>query len=146
VLECSSFNGALKNVSTPILIYDGDCPMCLRAKAWIEARSPAGTIRFLPCQSDDREVLAPWLSLEACMEAMRFVAANETVYTGHAAFPPLLRSMGKYRWLACFLELPIVRHLAPLVYARIARHRYAISGLFKDPKAGESCSIDSGCK
>jgi len=133
-------------VSVPTLIYDGECPICQRAKAWVAARSAPGAIRFVTCQSDEREAAAPGLALDDCMEAMRFVSADGQVHTGHAAFPPLLRMLPRYRWLAMFLDLPGVRHLAPFVYARVARNRYALSGLLKTRKDGESCSIDSGCR
>lgn len=132
-------------MSRPILIYDGACPLCLRAKAWIEARTHGDAIRFVPCQDPARKELAPTIEKAACMEAMHFVDDSGRVYVGDKAFPPLLRAMGHYRWLVALLEMPGLRQAAPLVYGLVARNRHALSGLFRIKGKGDHCSVDSGC-
>lgn len=129
-----------------ILLYDGNCPMCLRARDWIAARIPPARIRLVPCQSAERAAFAPQVPEADCMAAMQLVLADGTVLAGERAFPPLLRMMPRYGILAAALESPGARHLAPITYRWVARHRMRISGLFRRKAAGESCSLDGDCR
>lgn len=125
----------------PLLIYDGQCPMCVRARQWVEARVPAGSIEFLACQDPRRAERAPAVSESQCMEAMQFVGPDGRVYSGERAFPPLLRLTRYGRWIAWCFQLPGTA----LVYRAIARNRQHLSAFFKPRKPGEHCSIDDGC-
>lgn len=132
-------------MSKPILIYDGECPMCQRARAWVEARIPKGEIDIIPCQDARRAELAPQVPLEQCMTAMQLVLPDGQVVSGADAFPPLLRRIPRWGWLGAAMEAPGIRALSPRIYALIAKNRYSISGFFKEP-TGQSCSIEKGCK
>lgn len=130
----------------PILIYDGECPLCLSAQAWLAQRVPKDTLAYLPCQSPDRAQHAPQVAETACMEAMHLVLPGGQVYVGDQAFPPLLRLVPGYAWLGRVLTWPGVRHVAPHAYGWLARHRLALSPLFARKTKDGACNLDGDCR
>lgn len=110
-----------------VLIYDGACPVCTAAKAWIERRAVPGAFEFLTCQSPERSRRFPALSEAACLEAMQLVLPDGAILAGDRAIPQILVRLRGWRWLAAIFRVPGVTRLAPRAYTWIARHRYAIS-------------------
>ncbi len=125
-----------------LLIYDGDCPLCQRARVWIEQHVPPESLRTLPCQDEQRPTLAPTVSTDDCMTAMQLVLPDGKVFSGERAFPHILRLTRYGRFVAWTFYLPGVG----LAYQLVARNRLAISGLLVRKKRGDSCSVDKGCK
>ncbi len=123
------------------LIYDGECPFCRRAAAWVLRRARPGAIEALPCQDRERERRFPGITFEKCMAAMHLVTHDGQVFAGEAALPPLMERLRGWRWLAAVLRWPGIRHASPAVYRWFARHRYALAGLAGHPR-GESCTTD----
>lgn len=125
-----------------LLIYDGACPMCQRARKWVEARVPSERLEIMACQDTARPLRAPMITEAECLEAMQLILSDGRHYAGEKAFPPLLRMMRWGRYVAWLFALPG----AAWVYRRIARNRLAISALLFRKKAGERCSIEDGCE
>lgn len=109
------------------VIYDGSCPVCVAARAWIERRAVHGAFEFLACQDAERPRRFPMVSEAACMEAMQLVLPDGRVLAGDRAIPEMLRRLRRWRWLGGLFALPGAAGLAAGVYAWIARNRYAIS-------------------
>jgi len=133
-------------MANAILIYDGECPLCLRAKDWIARNDPHHAIELLPCQSDERPVKAPQISYDACMESIQLVFPDGRVYSAERAFERLLPFLPRWAWLGYGFKVPGMRFAAAPIYQWIARHRLQVSGLFAHKKRGESCSVDKGCE
>lgn len=110
-----------------VLIYDGACPICQRGMRWVQRRAVRGQFEFLPCQSPERRTRFPWMSEQACLEALQLVFADGRVLAGDAAIPEVLRRLRGWRWLAHLFRLPGAGVLAPRLYQWVARHRYALS-------------------
>jgi predicted DCC family thiol-disulfide oxidoreductase YuxK len=130
---------------TAVLLYDGQCPICLRARDWLAARIPAATLRMIPCQGTERAALAPQVAEADCLAAMHLVLPEGRVLAGEQAFPALLRMMPGYGPLAVLLGLPGPRHLAPHAYRWVARNRFLLSGLFRRKADGAACPRDGDC-
>ena len=128
-----------------LLLYDGECPMCLRARDWIAAHATTGAIELMPCQDPGRLGRAPQVSDAACMAAMQLVMPDGRVFAGERAVPHILSATPGYRWLGALMRFPGVLLLARPVYALIARNRLAISALFVKRAPGDSCAIDKDC-
>ena len=133
------------HMALPMLIYDGACPVCQRARNWLADRVNPYALDFVPCQSDERARRAPQVSPEACMEALHLVMPDGSVYAGAEALPRVLQFIQGWRWLAGLLEAPGFRHLSPLFYRWFARHRYALSGFIRNHAHGERCNAGQGC-
>ncbi len=124
------------------LIYDGDCPMCRKAVAWVDARAMDDGFEKLPCQSRDRASRFPGMKESECMRAMQLVLADGTRYSGAEALPHILLRVRGWRFLARVLRLPVISWFSPLVYSVIARNRQTISLLVREKPADESCTDD----
>jgi predicted DCC family thiol-disulfide oxidoreductase YuxK len=132
----------------PVLIYDGECPLCQTAVRWLRTRVPGETLETLPCQDPARAERFPQVTRAACMEAVQLVRPSGAVLSGDAAVPALLRLTPRWGWLGRLLELPGLRAFRPTVYRWIARNRLSLSRLFgfratPDPEDGAACPRDS---
>jgi predicted DCC family thiol-disulfide oxidoreductase YuxK len=118
-------------VTPAVLIFDAACPLCRGAVTWISRRVVRGAIEFLPCQAAERRARFPSIAEAACLEAMHLVLPDERTLAGADALPEILGRLRLKRWrtLAGLVRLPGVRLAAPLIYRRIAGHRYRISRL-----------------
>ena len=122
----------------PLVIYDAECPLCVRARDWTRARSPENALEWLPCQSPERESRAPTVTEADCQAAMQFIDDQGAVHAGAAALRQLLPRMNApWRWLAPLFALPG----APRAYAFTARRRRKLSALL----GWESCDIEGRC-
>jgi predicted DCC family thiol-disulfide oxidoreductase YuxK len=130
---------------TGILIYDGQCPICMKAVRWVKKRMLPGSIDLMACQSPERRKKYPDMPEAQCMEAMQFVLPDGRTTAGAEALPHILRRMRGWRWLARFLELPGIRHLSPRVYRWVARNRYTLSVIVtrKGSGQGPACDINN---
>lgn len=113
--------------SQATLIYDGECPLCRKAVAWVEGRVRGGALYSVACQDPERAVRCPQVDEAACMEAMQLVLSDGSVYAGEEALPHLFRMMGRWRWFAIVFSIPGVSLLAPGAYRWIASHRHMFS-------------------
>jgi len=109
------------------VIYDAACPMCRGAMRWVQHRALPGQFEFVPCQSAERRARFPWISEQACLEALQLVLPDGRVLSGDEAIPEVLQRLRGWRWLALLFRLPGAGVVAPRVYGWVARHRCAIS-------------------
>ena len=114
----------------PVLIYDGECPVCERAVEWIRNRSAPGAFEFLSCHADDLAKRFPHIEKSACLEAMRLVLPDGTVLIGERAMPEILRRLYGYRWTAALFRIPSAKFLSRAFYRWFARNRHRAAGFF----------------
>ena len=110
-----------------VLIYDGECPLCSGAAAWVEGNARPGAVETVPCQSPERARRFPDVGEADCMKAMQLVTADGTRYSGDRAIPHVLQLMKGWRWLAWVFSVPGVSLLAPYASRWVADHRQALS-------------------
>jgi len=128
-----------------VLIYDGQCPICMRAVRWVRKYMLPGMIELMACQDPRRSGRFPQMPESQCLTAMQFVLPDGRVLSGAEALPPILRRMRRWHWLARILEWPLVRHVSPYLYRWVARNRYTLSVIVtpKGSKDGPACNSDS---
>ena len=133
---------------TATLIYDGECPLCEKAVAWVQKRARPQTLEYLTCQSPERAQRFPTMAEAQCMEAMQLVMPDGAVYSGDEALPVLLSMLRRWRWLAHLFRIPGITLLSPIGYRFIARNRHIFSIFVasKRSPSDASCSPDSNCK
>ena len=126
-----------------LLIYDADCPICRRARTWLESHDPQRRLEYVPCDSAEQRSRAPQVSEKACREAMQLVMDDGRVFAGAEAIEQIAPVLPMpWRWIGVCYRLPGSRRLAPWVYAFIARHRMALSGMLP----GHTCGADRACE
>src|ERR1051325_4413105 len=108
---------------TCLLIYDGQCRLCVTAKKGLErmeSHPDAPPIRMVPYQSEEAK--------QALRESYRSGRPNGEIARGLDAFLSLLPGLKGGRILAVLLSLPLVKPFGYLLYWFVARYRYSIFG------------------
>jgi predicted DCC family thiol-disulfide oxidoreductase YuxK len=112
-------------MSTPVLIFDGDCGFCTRSAHWIGARLDDATIT--PYQSI--EIADYGLDINDVTSAVYFVDEHGATYRGHLAIGRALIAAGGF-WsvVGWLLVTPPIAWIAKPIYALIARNRSKLPG------------------
>jgi len=110
----------------PVLVYDGDCGFCTTSARFLERRiRPEAEI--IAWQLADLAQLG--LTEEQAADAVRWVEADGTVRSGHAAIAGALGAAGRiWRVAGRLLLLPGISWVAAKVYRLVAANRYRLPG------------------
>lgn len=111
-----------------VLIYDGECPVCVKTVEWVRDRSRPQAFEFLSCHSTELARRFPKIGKDACLQAMHLVLPDGTVYVGERAAPEIFRRLRRYRWAAVLFDLPGAGILSRLFYRWFARNRHRAAG------------------
>ncbi len=110
------------------LIYDGDCRLCVTAKAGLERLGDAHRVRFIPYQSEEAACHLGADYKPGRPDAAFLVERDGRISRGLDAFLPLLPGLRGGRFWLALLNVPLARPLAVLVYRVVARYRYRLFG------------------
>jgi predicted DCC family thiol-disulfide oxidoreductase YuxK len=113
--------------SSPVLIYDGQCRLCVSAKQGLErlGQGDAGPpVRFVPYQSEEAACYLGMDYRAGRPDVAYLVEPSGAVRYGLDAFLPLLRGLPGGGVLAKMANLRAVRPLAQCLYKIVARNRY----------------------
>ena len=113
--------------SDQILIYDGQCRLCVTAKEGLERLEGArldGTIRFVPYQSEEAARCLGSEYRPGRPDVAFLVDADGRVSRGLDAFLPMLEGLRGGRMLLALMRVPVLKPLAYLAYRIVARYRY----------------------
>jgi len=114
-----------------LLIYDGQCRLCVTAKKGIErleANSEGDPIRMITYQSEEAKAALGAAYRPGRPDAAYLVCSHGEVVQGLDAFLPLLPGLRGGWFLASLLRLPRARFLGTCLYRLIARYRYRLFG------------------
>lgn len=107
-------------LTTPTLVYDGDCAFCMACVRFVTRRTarPLVTVAY---QTADLAALG--LTREQCADAVQWVSGG-THRSAHTAVAAALRH-ARFPWpiAGSVISLPVVRNIASAVYQRIAARR-----------------------
>lgn len=114
-----------------LLIYDGECRLCVAAKEGLERLRTSGRakraglppLRFVPYQSEEAarrlgDVYQPG------RPDVAFLIDQEGIRRGLDAFLPFLPGLPGGRLFAWVAQVPLLRPLTYLLYKVVARNRY----------------------
>lgn len=114
-----------------LLIYDGNCRLCVGAKERLEHASvgdPGSDVRFVPYDSEEAKRVLGARYRPGRPDAAFFVSRTGQVREGLSAFIPLLPRLSGGRILLWLLGFHLVRQIAEWSYRAVARHRYRLLG------------------
>jgi predicted DCC family thiol-disulfide oxidoreductase YuxK len=120
-----------------ILVYDGECRMCVAAKKGLErleTHDGATGIRMIPYQSEEAKQALGKGYRPGRPDVAFLVRSDGEIASGLDAFLALLPGLKGGRVLSVLLSLPLVKPLGYLLYRLVARYRYSVFG--KVPLAG----------
>ncbi len=107
-----------------ILIYDGQCRLCVTAKSGIERLGDRGDVRWVPYHSEEAVRCLGKDYQPGRPDAAFLVEPDGTVKKGLDAFAPLLPGLRGGWVLLALWRVPFLRPIAYLLYRAIARYRY----------------------
>ncbi len=119
--------GSQNQGSERILIYDGQCRLCVTAKEGLERLEGArldGKVRFVPYQSEEAARCLGSEYRPGRPDVAFLVDADGRVSRGLDAFLPMLPGLRGGRLLLAMMRIPVLKPLAYLAYRIVARYRY----------------------
>ena len=126
---------------TYLLVYDGQCRLCVTAKKGLERLEPhadATPIRMVPYQSEEAKQALGESYRPGRPNVAFLVRPNGEIDRGLDAFLALLPGLKGGRGLSVLLSLSLVKPFGYLLYWVVARYRYAIFGRVPLAEASES--------
>jgi predicted DCC family thiol-disulfide oxidoreductase YuxK len=110
------------NEKPPTIIYDGDCPFCRGAVAWIAAHASPGRFDYLAAQSETGRALQERYAVDALGEGTLLLIEDGRVHRRSAAALKIAARLDG-AWSALRLLRIVPRPLRDWVYDLIARQR-----------------------
>ena len=107
-----------------ILIYDGQCRLCVTAKQGIERIETEPGVRFVSYQSEEAARCLAADYRPGRPDAAFLIERDGTIKKGLDAFVPLLPGLRGGWLLLALWKVPALRPLAYAMYHVIARNRY----------------------
>jgi len=121
-----------------ILIYDGQCRLCVTAKETLERRADGAAVRWVPYQSEEAARCLGGAYQPGQPEVAFLVERDGTITKGLDAFVPLLPGLSGGWILLALWRFPLLRPLAHQLYRLIARYRYRWFGEVRSFPPGSS--------
>ena len=87
----------------PILLYDDECPLCLRFKQAMERLNGHESINKVSIHDRDVYQVLPQVTYEQCQQAVHFIEVNGEVFKGAEAVRKLMHHLPlveEFGWLA----------------------------------------------
>jgi predicted DCC family thiol-disulfide oxidoreductase YuxK len=131
---------------TCLLVYDGECRLCVTAKKGLDRLDPhadAAPLRMVPYQSEEAKQALGESYRPGRPNAAFLVRPDGEIARGLDAFLALLPGLKGGRILSALLSLPLVKPLGYLLYWFVARYRYAVFGRVPLERASKSPSVTS---
>jgi len=117
-----------------VLIYDGECRLCVATKEWVEQVGGGAVgeeVRFLPYQSEEAMKALGDVYRPGRPDMAFLIHSSGKVLQGLEAFQVVASHLpGRKLWL-WGLRFPPTKRLAEWAYRNIARHRYRWFGSVK---------------
>lgn len=122
------------------LLFDGECPLCVKEVAFLRRRDRAGRLAFTDIAGPGFDPAVHGLTQDEVMARMHAVTEQGEVVDGVEVFRRAYRAVG-LGWLVAPTSWPLLRPLFDLAYRVFARYRVPIGRLF-----GRGDCVDGRCQ
>ena len=88
------------NYNLPVILYDPECPLCLRFKQALSLMDESLT--FISVREEEIYEDFPELSRQACLEKIHLISVDRTIYVGPEVVEQLIKTLpgiSKFAWL-----------------------------------------------
>ena len=100
---------------------DGECGLCLKSRAWCEARDRNRHLNFRDFRSADEKDLP--VSRQDLESAMWVRDDHGNLLGGFAAWRRIMAELPRWKWLARLTSLPPFTLIGPALYRFVAANR-----------------------
>lgn len=114
-----------------LLIYDGECRLCVTAKKGLERlemKADATSVRMIPYQSEEAKQVLGVVYRPGRPDVAFLIRSDGEIASGLDAFLALLSGLKGGRLLSGLFSIPLVKPIGYLLYWCVARCRYAVFG------------------
>ena len=115
-----------------MVVYDGQCPFCLRQIQRIQTRDRPQRFEYVPRQTEGLDRRFPALAEADFNTGMRLVHPNGSVSVGADAVYEIARRLPGWRNWAWLYRLPGLKFVLRALYAWVARNRYRLARACED--------------
>jgi len=126
-------------ISRDAIIYDGQCPFCIRQIDRIRRRDIENVFDYLPWQTPGLASRYPRLADHDLSTGMRLITKDGDCFVGADAVYRIARRIPAWRRWSILYRVPVLHRLARWAYAWIAAHRRTLGKSCENGK----CRIDS---
>lgn len=105
------------------MLYDADCALCRRAKAWLEAQPQLVLLEFVPAASAEARRRYPVLDHDATLRDLTVISDAGEVWQAERALVMCLWALREHRLKAEHLSSPGMLPLARTVFGTISARR-----------------------
>lgn len=109
----------------PTIIYDGQCKFCHRQIAIIKKKDTKNQFSYLSSQ-ETKKLMKLGVAYEEALKGI--ILIDDKTYTKVSAIQRIYEKIAPGHFYAWSMKTVLTRTLASLVYAFIARYRYALFG------------------
>lgn len=114
-----------------LLIYDGECRLCVTAKKGLErleTQEDATPIRMVPYQSEEAKLALGVVYRPGRPDVAFLIRSDGEIASGLDAILALLPGLKGGHVLSGLFSIPLVKPIGYLLYWCVARCRYAVFG------------------
>lgn len=105
--------------------YDGKCGLCRREINHYKKIAPKGVFNWVDLTQEPDALKAHNISPADALMYLHVKDQHGRLYVGFESFLVIWRGLGGFwRWLAAFMALPVVRHVAGWAYKHFAHWRF----------------------
>ena len=113
-----------------IVLYDGECPMCVFQMKMLSWLDWFGVLALVPLSDPRAQEVAPQLTREDLLEAIHCVTPQGRIYRGARAIRFVGMRLPLLVPVALFLWIPGVIQIAEIIYRWVSRNRLVLSRVF----------------
>ena len=114
-------------MSSYVVIYDGECPFCLKQVARMQRLDDGKVFEYTPRQTDGLEDRFPKLAEGDFNTGMRLVHPSGKIDVGADAVYEIARRLSVWNKLAWLYRVPVFKQVAKIGYGLIAKYRYKLA-------------------
>lgn len=103
------------------IVFDADCPFCIRCGDWLVAQRPAIALSVVP--SSDPGVIGAYGRLPGFGEELLVIADTGQLWVGPDAFLAAMWCLDRYRHLALGLSGPAAHGMARAFFQKVSAKR-----------------------
>jgi predicted DCC family thiol-disulfide oxidoreductase YuxK len=122
------------------LLYDGECPFCVREVRWLQRRNRENQLAFEDISSPGFNPAPLGLTREELLGVIHGVFPDGRVVKGVEAFRQAYRAVG-LGWLIAPTGWPVLKWVSNGLYALFARYRIPLGRCFGRSCATGTCDV-----
>ena len=109
------------------IIFDNNCPLCLKGVKRLINIDYDSEVRFIPLSNIDSIIINNIPKKNDLHQSIHLIGPDGKQYKGAEAISRLLLLSSKSKFKGKLLLLPVIKPIAKLIYALVAKYRYKLS-------------------